>query len=83
MNFPPNVSVLSDFNYTVFENTLLELKWTPESVKGWQEFYNNASRLLIYGKSGNFSYEDLPTLPKFQDLKPPTCKKGISSMAIR
>ncbi len=66
----------------MFENTLLELKWTPESVKGWQEFYNNASRLVFFGTSGNFSFEDLPILPKFQDLKPPTCNRGISSMAI-
>jgi hypothetical protein len=82
MNFSPKAFVLRDFNYTVFVNTLLELKWTPESVKGWQEFYNNASRLVFFGKAGNFSYEVLPTLPKFRDLKPPPCKKGNASIPI-
>jgi hypothetical protein len=61
----------------------MKRKWTPEAIVQWQEFYNNASRLLIYGHAGNFSYETLPRIPKYKDLKPPECKRGIPSLAIR
>jgi len=61
----------------------LELKWTPESIRKWQEFYNNASRVIFSGASSNFSMETLPRLPKYEDLKPPNCKRGIPNSAIR
>ena len=61
----------------------MERKWTPESVVEWQQFYNNASRLLIYGQSGNFSFEYLPHLPTYKDLKLAECKTRDSSFATR
>jgi hypothetical protein len=55
----------------------LDLKWTPESISQWQEFYNDAPRFLFAGRAGNFTYEYLPRLPAFEDFKPPECKGGI------
>jgi hypothetical protein len=82
--FLSNVLVLRpSLNDTMLRNWLLNLKWTPESTREWQEFYNHASRLLVYGQSGNVSLENLPTLPQFKDLQPPECKHGIPSLAIR
>jgi hypothetical protein len=61
----------------------MEQKWTPESISKWQEFYNNAPRVVIYGLAGNFSYESLTKLPEYKDLKPSECKRDISNSAIR
>ena len=62
---------------------LMQREWTSESIKEWQTFYDNASRRVAYGFSGNFSNQFLPHLPKYQDLDPPPCKKGIPSSAVR
>ena len=63
--------MLRSLNYTTLRDKLLELKWTPDSIREWQEFYNNASRVLYFGGSGNFTGEYLPRLPQYKDLKPP------------
>lgn len=61
---------------------LSDLKWTPESVVQWQLFFNNASRILFTGRSGNFEYDTLPTLPYYKDLQPELCQKQeISNIA--
>ena len=39
--------------------------------------------MMYFGASGNFSVETLPKLPKYEDLKPPECKRGIPNSAIR
>ncbi|CAF0997031.1 unnamed protein product [Adineta steineri] len=69
-------------DYMKFQQWLRDLKWTPESINKWQEFYDNAPRLLIAGGAGNFTYEELPRLPEYIDLKPQECKKTISSKGI-
>jgi hypothetical protein len=62
----------------------LDLTWTPESISQWQDFYNNAPRFLFAGRAGNFTFENLPRLPAFEDFKPPECKRGIpTSSTIR
>jgi hypothetical protein len=62
---------------------LLEINWTSELKAKWQKFYDDAARLVIYGGGGNFSLENIPGLPEYEDLKPPECKRGISSSATR
>ncbi len=61
----------------------MKRQWTPETIVQWQEFYNKAPRLLIFGQGGNFSFQTLPELPPYKDLTPPPCKRGIPSSAIR
>ena len=55
----------------------MQLEWTPQLIEEWQTFYNNASRWLVYGQSGNITVDFLPKLPEYEDLEPPPCKKGI------
>jgi hypothetical protein len=55
------------------------LKWTPELATQWQQFFNNASRILITGRSGQFEYDTLAAIPTYKDLQPEPCQKqGIS-----
>jgi hypothetical protein len=61
----------------------MELKWTPESIQQWQEFYNDAPRVVIFGQTGNFSFENITKLPEFKDLKASECKRSILNSAIR
>ena len=60
-------------DYNQFKQWLLDLKWTPERAVQWQEFFNKASRLLIYGRGGHFQFETWPKLPEYNDLKPADC----------
>jgi len=77
------MNITGPLDYDTLRQRLLDLKWTPESTREWQEFYNNASRFVFYGQSGNFSSENLPRLPQFKDLQPAECIRGIPSLAIR
>lgn len=61
----------------MLQEWLRQRQWTPEAIKDWQTFYDNASRLLVYGFGETFSTQFLPHLPEYQDLNPPSCKKGI------
>lgn len=70
------------FNFTAFQSWIVGLKWNPEAIAQWQDFYNDAPRWMHYGQSGNLTFEALPHLPAFEDLKPPPCKRGIPSSAI-
>ncbi|CAF0955087.1 unnamed protein product [Adineta ricciae] len=62
------------FDYLKLKKWLVDLQWTPESVLQWQEFYNDASRLLLSGRAGNFTIDLLPRLPTYKDLQPAECK---------
>ncbi len=62
---------------------LSNLTWTPESISEWQEFYNNASRLLYIGRSANLMIEYLPKLPEYKDLKPVECKRAIQNTTLQ
>ena len=44
LKFLSNVLVLRSLNETVLQEKLLELKWTPESTKEWQEFYDSTAK---------------------------------------
>jgi hypothetical protein len=70
-------------DYSKLGEYILAQKWSPESIGKWQDFYNNASRYLVYGDGVKFSSEYLPRLPEFKDLKPAECKRSIPSLAIR
>ncbi|CAF4866010.1 unnamed protein product, partial [Rotaria sp. Silwood1] len=62
-------------DYSKFVEWLLNLTWTPERAVQWQEFYNTASRVLIYGASPNIQFNNMSSLPKYKDLKPVPCTK--------
>ncbi len=62
--------------YNALKQWLLNLTWTPELAVQWQEFYNTASRVLSYGRSGQFQTEILQTLPTYKDLQPDICPKS-------
>lgn len=66
----------SDISWMVFKEMLVNQTWTPEKATEWQEFFNTANRLLIYGASPNLHFETLPGLPNYEDLKPVPCVKG-------
>ncbi|CAF1097122.1 unnamed protein product [Adineta steineri] len=51
-------------DYMKFQQLLRDLKWTPESVRKWQEFYDNAPRLLIGGRAGSYTLEELPEITR-------------------
>ncbi|CAF4919956.1 unnamed protein product [Rotaria sp. Silwood1] len=63
------------FSYSKFVEWLLNLTWTPERAVQWQEFYDTTSRVLIYGASPNIQFNNMPSLPKYEDLKPVPCTK--------
>ncbi|CAF4332885.1 unnamed protein product [Rotaria sp. Silwood2] len=68
----------SSLNYTELQQWLLNLTWTPERAVQWQEFYNTVSRVLIYGAAPNLQFDMMPSLPKYEDLKPVPCTKDPS-----
>ncbi|CAF1258772.1 unnamed protein product, partial [Rotaria sordida] len=65
------------FDYFAAKKWFLDLKWTPESAKQWQEYYNKASRVAVFAGAGQFEAEPLDTLPEYQDFKPVQCQKQI------
>ncbi|CAF4212369.1 unnamed protein product, partial [Adineta steineri] len=73
---------MNDFYSCMNANSEKAWKQTPESVRKWQEFYDNAPRLPIGGRARNYTLEELPRLPEYIDLKPSECKKDISSKGI-
>jgi hypothetical protein len=63
----------SKFDFEHAKEWLLDIKWTPELVAQWQEYYNTAPRLSLFIRGGHFESEPLGILPKYQDLKPAFC----------
>ncbi|CAF5211345.1 unnamed protein product, partial [Rotaria magnacalcarata] len=63
------------FDYNQFKGWLQSLKWTPDRVAEWQEFYNTAPRMLIHGAAPNLQFNPLPKIPEYKDLKPVTCAR--------
>jgi hypothetical protein len=41
----------------------------------WQEFYNNASRIVYFGKGKSAAIESFASLLKYEDIKPAQCTK--------
>lgn len=50
--------------------------WTPEKRAKWQDFYNTAPRFVFYGAGASFNATMLPSIPKYEDLKPVPCIKS-------
>ncbi|CAF0775985.1 unnamed protein product [Adineta ricciae] len=65
----------SPIDYKQVKDWLLTKNWTSESTKQWQNFYERAPRLVIYGKSGYFQDQMLSTLPTYEDFKAEECHK--------
>jgi hypothetical protein len=61
---------------------LVSLTWTPELVVQWQEFFNNASRLVYYGRPGYMQIRTLRTLPTYKDLQLDVCQKSTEHPEI-
>lgn len=52
----------------------MERKWTLESSKQWQDYYNTAPHLTYYNTNGSFQMEPLQTLPTYQDIQSVQCQ---------
>ncbi|CAF3448817.1 unnamed protein product [Rotaria sp. Silwood1] len=63
-------------SYSVLGQWLRNLKWTPELAVQWQEFYNDATRLLLYGRSGQLQRQILQGIPTYKDFQPDICRKS-------
>ena len=60
---------------------MLAQEWSEESVGRWQDFYDTAPRVLIYGGAQSLIFQNLSKLPEYEDFKPVECKKIIFSSA--
>lgn len=49
--------------------------WTDESAFEFQRFFNTATRVVLYGRSGHSQMEILPNFPIYEDLKDESCGK--------
>ncbi|CAF4379391.1 unnamed protein product, partial [Adineta steineri] len=61
------------FNSTAFEQIAANISWTTNLTTQWQNFYNNAPRVTVYGTSGNMSMIFLPKIPYYVDLAQENC----------
>ncbi|CAF1224031.1 unnamed protein product [Rotaria sp. Silwood1] len=65
----------SSVNDEQLKKWLLSRTWTSESIIQWQNFYDRASKVVMYGRSGHFNSQILPILPTYKDLKHETCNR--------
>jgi len=63
-------------NESMIYSWLLQRKWTKDSAKEWQEFYNEAPRVMFAGHTADFIIEKVPQIPRYTDLKDETCKSN-------
>ncbi|CAF1351319.1 unnamed protein product [Adineta steineri] len=63
----------STYNSTAVEQIAANITWTTNLRTQWQNFYNNASRVTVYGTSGNMSRIFLPKIPYYADLAQENC----------
>ncbi|CAF1122491.1 unnamed protein product [Rotaria sp. Silwood1] len=73
----------SSLNVETLEQWLKQVTWTSELVTQWQNFFHDASRLIVYGRTDNYKFLNQDKLPEYEDLKPLECKKSISNMGFR
>ncbi|CAF5053827.1 unnamed protein product, partial [Rotaria sp. Silwood1] len=57
-----------EYIFVNLQQLLLSIKWTPVLAEQWQEFYNNATRLVVYGRAEYLDSVTLQSLPKFENL---------------
>lgn len=60
-------------NHKKFVQWLLDIKWSPDLAKEWQEFYNTAELKTTSGIAGSRK-PVLLFMPKYKDLPPVECK---------
>lgn len=63
-------------NESMIYSWLLQRKWTKDSAKEWQEFYNEAPRVMFAGHTADFIIEKVPQIPRYIDLKDETCQSN-------
>ncbi|CAF2973272.1 unnamed protein product [Rotaria socialis] len=66
--------VSNNFNNTEMLDWIKNIEWTPTVAAQWQEFYNDASRMVIYSAVNNTKSEILAALPKYKDLPIKSCQ---------
>lgn len=76
-------SSTSTFSYSALRKWLRSLNWTSDSADQWQKFYQDASRIVISSHGGNYSFDYLPKLPEYEDLKAPECKRSALNSSVR
>lgn len=54
-------------NEKMLKQWLESRTWTSTSAMQFQNFYDQAARLLIYGRAGHFQNATLPHLPSYHD----------------
>jgi hypothetical protein len=61
---------------------MLNLQWTPDLAKRWQQFYDNASRLVQIIGMDRFEQESFVRLPTFNDLIVDQCNRAATRASI-
>ncbi|UJR14303.1 hypothetical protein I4U23_001293 [Adineta vaga] len=69
------MNISSSIDDKQLKEWILAKKWTTDSAKQWQNFYESASRNVIYGRSGYFQSQTLSNLPTYEDLKTKECHR--------
>ncbi|CAF4969010.1 unnamed protein product [Rotaria sp. Silwood1] len=75
---PPHVDrfIIDSYCPTNFSKKLLmDLKWTPQLAEQWQQFYNNASRRVIFGGGNIVNQQLLSAIPPYNDLVSESCNR--------
>ncbi|CAF0807769.1 unnamed protein product [Adineta ricciae] len=49
------------------------MTWTSNMTTKWQNFYNNATRITVYGRGMNLPYAIVPSVSDYRDLQKTAC----------
>ena len=52
-------------------------QWTPAQIAEWQQFYRESPRFSFGGRTNDFSWITLPSIPKYADLNVTRCGKQL------
>ena len=52
------------------------MTWTSNLTAKWQNFYNNATRVTMYGRGGNLQPVIVPSVSGYRDLQETACVPG-------
>ena len=52
---------------------LLNISWTSNLATEWQNFYNTASQISLYGRAEHYGESFLSSLPTYKDLSTEVC----------
>ncbi|CAF3621444.1 unnamed protein product [Rotaria sp. Silwood1] len=70
-----NKNLSLNFNHEEFKQWLMNINWTSQLATQWQEFYNNASRFVLFNGPNNLEIITLVQLPKYEDFKQNECNR--------